>query len=96
MYVLKFFGILAGWCGSVVVLKGERLGYEKSGFDPVLRFSYFLIRVGILSIAGQICSRASSYEPGYRDLALPLPRCVHMRGQAGSVPEISVFQPGSR
>ena len=60
-------------------------------FDPVLRFSYFLISVEALSIAGQIFLRSSSYEPGFRDLALPLPRCVHMRGQAVSVPEISVF-----
>ena len=98
VYVLKFFGILAGRCGSVVVREREReresLGYEKSGFDIELRFSYLLtclIRVETLSIAGQIFLRSSSYEPGFRDLALPLPRCVHMTGQAGSVPEISVF-----
>ena len=33
-----------GRCGSVVVLKGERLGNERSGsrsgFDPGLRFSF--------------------------------------------------------
>ena len=57
----------------------------------MLRFSYFLIRVETLSIAGQIFLRSSSYELGFRDLALPLPRCAHMREQAGSVPEISVF-----
>ena len=49
-----------------------------------------------------MCFRASSYEPGqpgwlgFRDLASPLfPslkfRCVHMRGRAGPVTEISVF-----
>ena len=30
VYFLKFFGILAGQCGSVT--KGEREGYERSGF----------------------------------------------------------------
>ena len=74
------------FCGSV---------REKSGFDPVLRFSCFLIRVETLSIVGQICSRASSYEPGFRGLALPQPRSVHMRGQAGSVSEISPYTSAS-
>ena len=40
--------------------------------------------------------RASSYEPGFRDLALPLNpledfQCVDMRGLASSVSKISVF-----
>ena len=61
----------------------------------MLRFSYFLIRVETLSIAGQIFLRSSSYEPGFRDLALPLPRCVHMREQAGSVSEISPYTSAS-
>ena len=30
VYVLKFFVILGGQCGSVT--KGEREGYERSGF----------------------------------------------------------------
>ena len=37
--------------------------------------------------------RASSYEPGFRDLTLPLnplKKRVHIRGRAGSVTEISV------
>ena len=38
----------------VVSGKGEILGYEKSGFDPVLRISYLLMRVETLSITGQI------------------------------------------
>ena len=42
---------------------------------------------------------ASSHEPGFRDLAVPLNplwncRCVSMRGRACSVPEISVFPTG--
>ena len=45
---------------------------------------------------GEGLLRASSYEPRSRDLASPPNpllnfRCVHMRGRAGSVPEISVF-----
>ena len=50
-YRLKFFGILAGRCGSVVVrerdqdTKGPASG---SRLDPGLRFSFFLI--GTLSI----------------------------------------------
>ena len=39
MYVLNFFGILAGRCGSVVVLKRERAGLSQRaggrGFSPV-------------------------------------------------------------
>ena len=39
--------------------------------------------------------KASSHQPGFRDLALPLKplknfRCIRMRGRAGLVPEISV------
>ena len=53
-YVLTFFGILAGRCGSVVVRERDKdtkgLG-SMSGFDPGLRFSVFLIET--LSIAGQ-------------------------------------------
>ena len=56
----------------------------------MLRFSYFLIRVETLSIAGQTLLRASSYEPGFRDLALPIPRCVHMRGQASGRKNVMV------
>ena len=44
---------------------------------------------------GEGLLRASSYEPRSRDLASPPNpllnfRCVHMRGRAGSVPEISI------
>ena len=48
MYVLEFFGPLAGRCGTVVVRPGERLGYERSEFvvlvHPGLRFSFFFNR----------------------------------------------------
>ena len=46
VYVLKFFGILAGRCGSVVIRERD---YDTKGpgsrarFDPGLRFSFFLI-----------------------------------------------------
>ena len=39
------------WCSG----KGERLGYERSGFDPGLRSSFFLIET--LSITGQKVSK---------------------------------------
>ena len=42
VYVLNFCGILAHRCGNVVVR--ERLGYERSRFDPGLRFSFFFHR----------------------------------------------------
>ena len=48
VYALKFFGILAGRCGSG---KEERLGQERSGIDPWLRFSFFLMET--ISITGQ-------------------------------------------
>ena len=58
VYVLKFFGILAGRCGSAVVRERDRdtkaPGW-RSGFDPALRFSFFLKET--LSITGQKCSK---------------------------------------
>ena len=57
-----YFGILAGRCGSVVVLKRERLRDQdmkgpgsRSRFDPGLRFFFFLIET--LSITGQKFSK---------------------------------------
>ena len=35
VYLLKCFGLLAGWCGSLMERR-ERLGYERSGFEPGL------------------------------------------------------------
>ena len=50
VHVLKCFRILAGRCGSVVVLR-KRLGYERSGFDPGLRFSVFLIETLTITVS---------------------------------------------
>ena len=57
---LKFFGILAGRCGSAVVRKRDRdtkAPGSRSGFDPAaLRFSFFLKET--LSITGQKFSKS--------------------------------------
>ena len=36
VYLLKCLGLLAGWCGSLMERR-ERLGYERSEFEPGLR-----------------------------------------------------------
>ena len=58
MYVLNFFGILAGRCGSVVLRERDKdtkgLG-SRFRFDPGLRFSFVLTEK--LSITGQKFSR---------------------------------------
>ena len=43
MCVLKYFGILASRCGSVVVREREKDTKGQGLIDPGLRFSFFLI-----------------------------------------------------
>ena len=62
------------------------------GFQPGVTIneqSHLAVMMGLIF-------RASSYEPGFRDLALPLNpledfQCVDTRGLASSVSKISVF-----
>ena len=55
MYVLIFFGILVRRCGNVVV--GERLGYERSGFEvqvrPCVAIFFLFYWIEMISITGQ-------------------------------------------
>ena len=56
VYVLYVFGILAGRCCSEWYCKGERLGYERSGFEVQVRpwVAIFLsCWIETLSITGQ-------------------------------------------
>ena len=56
VYLLRFFGIWAGRrVRGGVVVKGERLGYKRSEFDPELRFSFLFNKKQKqkLSITGQ-------------------------------------------
>ena len=58
MYVLEFFGPLAGRCGTVVVRERDWDTKDPDswfGLDPGLRFSFFLIDA--LSITGQKFSK---------------------------------------
>ena len=58
MYVLEFFGPLAGRCGTLVVRERDWDTKDPGslfGFDPGLRFSFFLIEA--LSITGQTFSK---------------------------------------